>query len=263
MCTLSIVPWQPGGPQSVGVRIVCSRDESVLRPPARPPEMRRAGERQILMPVDPVSDGTWIAVSDAPLAGILMNVYVAQSEPRDIILPDDRQPVSRGTIVPRMLAAGNMAAALVLADKLEVAQFEPFRLILVDDITYAEVVWSAGQFSVSKPEPVAQPVFFTSSGLGDDVVANPRRKLFEELFAPGQDWPSAQDDFHRHVWPDRQFASVWMTRPEARTQSITWLEIGPQRVEMRYGARQGASNDLDVGPPQTLVAQDHQPDTGA
>lgn len=38
----------------------------------------------MLAPIDPVAEGTWIGVSDAPLAGILMNVYIAQAEP-DVI----------------------------------------------------------------------------------------------------------------------------------------------------------------------------------
>ena len=67
--------------ESRGVRIVCNRDESRLRPAARPPELRRFGQHQALMPIDPISDGTWIGVSDAPLAAVLMNVYIAQAEP--------------------------------------------------------------------------------------------------------------------------------------------------------------------------------------
>ncbi len=261
MCTLTIVPWHPSGPQSPGVRIVCNRDESVLRPAARPPELRSLGQRQMLAPVDPVAEGTWIGVSAAPLAGILMNVYIAQAEPDVIPLETEipgRVPISRGTIIPRILAAADLPQALVLADKLEVARFEPFRLVLVDRERCAEIIWSAGQFGIGKPQVVDAPLFFTSSGLGDDVVAKPRRALFEEQFAPDQDWVNAQDAFHRHVWPGREFASVWMTRREARTQSITWLDIGSDSAEMRYAARQGASDEIVFAPAQSLQLSSQQ-----
>jgi hypothetical protein len=255
MCTLTIVPWHPHGPQSPGVRIVCNRDESVLRPAARPPELRSLGQRKMLAPIDPVADGTWIGVSDAPLAGILMNVYIAQAEPDVIPLATEipgRVPISRGTIIPRILAAADLTHALALADKLEVARFEPFRLVLVDRERCAEIVWAAEQFSIGKPQIVTEPQFFTSSGLGDDVVAKPRRELFEERFVADRDWVVAQDSFHRHVWPGCEFASVWMTRREARTQSITWVEIRPESAEMRYAARQGASDEIVFAPAITL-----------
>jgi len=215
----------------------------------------------MLAPVDPVAGGTWIGVSDAALAGILMNVYLAQAEPDVIPLATEipgRVPISRGTIIPRILAAEDLRQALLLVDKLEVARFEPFRLLLVDRQHSAEIVWAAEQFSIGKPQVVAEPLFFTSSGLGDDIVAKPRRALFEERFVADRDWVIAQDAFHRHVWPGREFASVWMTRREARTQSITWLEIGPDSAEMRYAARQGASDELVFASPQLLDLSPHR-----
>lgn len=157
-----------------------------------------------------------------------------------------------------MLAANDLPEALTLADKLEVARFEPFRLVLVDREHCAEIIWAAEQFSIGKPQAVTEPLFFTSSGLGDDVVAKPRRALFEERFSADRDWIAAQDAFHRHVWPGREFASVWMTRREARTQSITWLEIGSDSAEMRDAARRGASDEIVFAPAKSLQFSSQQ-----
>lgn len=249
MCTLTIVPQKPSG-----VRIVCNRDESRLRPPARPPEQRTCGERQALLPVDPASDGTWIGVSDAPLAAVLLNVYIAQAEPSLDLVPLRASPASRGTIIPQVLAGRDLSEAVGRLGQLNPRRFEPFRLIVIDPVNYVEVVWAAEQYSIDRPKPIDAPLFFTSSGLGDDIVAKPRRRLFEEMLDADDDWSAVQDRFHRHEWADRRFASVWMTRPEARTQSITWVDLGPESVSMQYGARAGEGSELETYPRETIAA---------
>jgi hypothetical protein len=254
MCTLTIITTgeSAGRADTEGsVRIECSRDESRLRPAARPPEVRTCSEHQTLMPIDPLSEGTWIGVSDAALAAVLMNVYIAQAEPVVEILPRTRPIVSRGTIIPHVLAASSLTNAIERFKTLNPHDFEPFRLILIDRTHWLEIVWAAEQLSIDPPRPFAEPLFFTSSGLGDDIVAKPRRQLFDEMCSADVDLPSAQDAFHRHVWPGREFASVWMTRPEARTQSITWCELSAREVTMRYGARDWGDR-LEMTEPRRL-----------
>ncbi len=253
MCTLTIIT---GASSQGGVRIECNRDESRLRPAARPPELRTHDSRQVLMPIDPVSDGTWIAASDTALAGVLMNVYVVQAEPATNILPRTRPLLSRGTILPHVLAADDLAGAVERFKHLNPLDFEPFRLVLLDRTHWLEIVWAAEQLSIDPLRTLDEPLFFTSSGLGDDLVAGPRRRLFEEMFAGPGDLSNAQDAFHRHQWPGREFASVWMTRPEARTQSVTWCELTAVEVTMRYGARDwgdrllmAETRRLQVAPP--------------
>jgi hypothetical protein len=203
------------------------------------------------MPVDPVSAGTWIGVSDAGLAAVLMNVYIAQAEAVVEILPRQQPAVSRGTIIPHVLAADGLADAIARFEQLAPHNFEPFRLILVGRSHWVEIVWAAEQLAIGSPKRLDAPLFFTSSGLGDEIVANPRRELFAEMLDSSADLPSAQDAFHRHVWPGREFASVWMTRAEARTQSITWCELDARESSMRYAARD-AGDGLVLAEPRNL-----------
>src|SRR5690348_7977222 len=78
VCTLTIIPLgkrvrsDRGATPVSGIRLACNRDESRLRPPALPPELRQFGNRLAVLPIDPVSDGTWIAASDAGLVFVLM-----------------------------------------------------------------------------------------------------------------------------------------------------------------------------------------------
>lgn len=78
------------------------------------------------------------------------------------------------------------------------------------------------------------PLLFTSSGLGDSVVADYRGAVFGRLLEPGGDMRQLQDSFHRQRDPDRPHLSVCMSRPEARTVSHTVVEIGCGEAVMVY-----------------------------
>jgi hypothetical protein len=171
-----------------------------------------------------------------------------------------RPPTSRGTIIPSALAASSFAEALARVQDLDFDQFEPFRLVIADLEHVAEVVWAEGRFAITQPAPLGGPRLFTSSGLGDEVVAGPRRKLFEELFAADTDWPAAQDVFHRHVWPGREFASVWMTRPEARTVSLTVVEMHASATRMTDFPRHDDTSDAREAHELRLAIRSAQPD---
>ena len=92
MCTVTLVPaGPPDHPDHPGRgwRLACNRDESRKRPAAEPPSSHTFGPRHALMPTDPPSGGTWIAVNSAALAATLLNVNLPD---RPIAL----RPVSRG-----------------------------------------------------------------------------------------------------------------------------------------------------------------------
>jgi hypothetical protein len=177
------------------------------------------------MPVDPVSDGTWIAVNDAGLVLVLLNVT-----PLAGAAPGRR---SRGAIIPGLLASDSLAAAARQTGRLNPAEFAPFRLVLIRDDGVAEVYWDGVNRTDTPPEALTNPRMFTSSGLGDPLVERPRQRSFEEFVAIGFD-PAAQDAFHRHRWPGREHLSVCMSRPDARTVSFTIIEIGADAATMAY-----------------------------
>src|SRR5262249_42155648 len=152
------------------------------------------GKHAAVLPIDPVSDGTWIAASDAELVTVLMNVY-APGDPIDLAAlarASTNAALSRGRIIPSVLEADDLVAAQRRSEQLDHVQFQPFRLVLFDNTHLVECVWSKGRFMVEPVRRIDRPMFFTSSGLGDAIVAGPRRALFEEMFAPGADWVAAQ-----------------------------------------------------------------------
>lgn len=215
---------------TAGARLVCNRDESRARPPALPPQIRRCGDRRAILPVDPVSDGTWAAVNDAGIAATLLNVY---PHPKGAGDPFTGRS-SRGSVIPRIMSAADLASATRRIGRLIPSDYPPFRLVITDARDVIELLSDGTTSRVVACSISGQPHFFTSSGLGDDVVDGPRRELFHEMFAPGRDWVRAQPAFHRHAWPDRRNVSVCMERPDACTVSCTVLDIRDDCVSLTY-----------------------------
>lgn len=232
MCTVSIVPMRCE-PAGSGIRLACNRDESRQRPPARLPEIRSFGQRRAILPVDPVSDGTWIGVNDAGLVMTLMNVYPAPFDREGFAAWGGRY-ASRGAIIPSLLHCESIGEAVSLASRLNPLVYPSFRLVLLDGTQFAEVVARSERLEVFQPAPIAGPMMYASSGLGDEMVIGPRQKLFDELLGASADPTAAQNVFHRHRWPDRPHVSVCMSRPEARTVSLTVVEITPTRCRLVY-----------------------------
>lgn len=240
MCTLSAIPLtrdQPAG--MTAIRLVCNRDEARLRPAAVPPRVENFGARQAILPRDPQAGGTWIAVNDAGLALVLLNAY---SEPDALPRP---AKVTRGAIIPSLLDANTLDEAVARAGQIDAARFAPFRLVVLDRREIVELAIQDGSLTVRERADIVRPLMHTSSGLGDALVGEPRRRLFTEMFSGDDDWTATQDAFHRHRWPGREGISVAMNRDEACTVSQTIIEIDARHTHMTY---LGAPPDRPVAP---------------
>jgi hypothetical protein len=142
--------------------------------------------------------------------------------------------VSRGTIIPQLLSCDTLADTRREALALTHRPFAPFRLILTQHGGLIEISYAEGELAVVDHSPLQSPQMFTSSGLGDAVVDEPRRALFQEMFRDAKDLRAQQDEYQRHFWPERRDVSVCMLRDRARTVSHTVLEIRPAVAVMTY-----------------------------
>ena len=211
-------------------RMVCSRDERHARPAALPPQRRACGDRQAIMPVDPVSDGTWVAANDAGLVLTLLN-FNPENPPTD-------RDLSRGGVVTTLASCATLAELCADLKAIDTQRMMPFRLVASDGKQV--VAWR----SIDPPDSVIatpfepdHPVMFTSSGLGDHLVEPPRRELFDRWFS-GSDQTrfQEQDAFHHHRWQDHGHLSVCMEREDARTVSLTTTAVTEGRIAMTYHA---------------------------
>jgi hypothetical protein len=242
MCTVSLLPRaafaQSGAVCDMALRVVCSRDEQRARPAAIRPAVQVIGGRQVVMPIDPVGGGTWIAVNDRGLVFALLNQYgpaslgpgAAGRPVHELALA----PVeSRGRIIPALASSGSVSEALAQAQDLDPSRYNAFRLLVADKDQLLEC-WPEDGRLVHRRSLLHGPIMRTSSAMGDRVVAGPRGALFRHIMSAGRDPRVAQDAFHRHQWPGLKHISVRMERGDATTVSVTTIEIGRETASMIY-----------------------------
>lgn len=247
MCTVSIITVdQPvagssfsAGGGGAGFRIVCNRDENRRRPLAAAPKWRRIGTApgSAIWPMDMEAGGTWIGAGEHGLSMVLLNLN--PSPPVD--LRGHGKLRSRGLVIPDLIGSPTPAAAMQQLAQLNLRHFAPFRLLTVAPGPTGPIISEArwDRHNLDILWHAAIPLCLVSSGLGDSLVS-PRLDLFEDMVAaPGQT-SERQDEFHRHTWPTRPEISVLMSRQDARTVSITTLDVlsgaeaGRSEVTMSY-----------------------------
>ncbi len=231
MCTVTALPRSllssDASPDRLLLRVVCNRDELLTRAAALPPTLWAAGRQQALMPIDSQGGGTWIAANDAGLVFVILNVNDG--------LPARAGDISRGTIIPTLVGCGAVSRALAQAQQIQAERFAPFRLLIVDRHEVVDC-WPEGDRIRHRRSYLRSAILRTSSGLGDAVVAGPRRTLFQRTFAGTLDGRVAQDQFHRHQWLGREAISVHMRRHDAGTVSRTVVEVREGSVRLSYQA---------------------------
>ncbi len=244
MCTVSVIATGDG------YRLVHSRDEQRDRTPGLGPEVRRAGRFSTIAPHDPEGGGTWVLAREDGLTLAIMNV-----NPEPPLTLDRGVLRSRGLILPDLASCSVDEIPRAVAG-LELGCYAPFRLIAVVRpgcrVRVQSWAWrGAGRLETETPKV---PVCWASSGLGDSVVAD-RAGLFDEMVGR-EPSPVMQDGFHRHRWPGRGAASVLMSRPDARTVSLTAVESGPRGVRMLHwvvGAERSAGEPGEILDPEVLT----------
>jgi hypothetical protein len=178
-------------------------------------------------------------VNDTSLAAALLNRSTDSTAPLD-----KSRRRSRGLIIPYLLECASLADALHRAAAVDPSDFDRFRLAMVQRGTVATLT-SDGAELVVEVTDLTRPMMLTSSSLGDALVENPRRRLFERLFAgEARSWVQAQSLFHRHQWQSRRAISVRMERADAKTVSQTFVSVTGSAIQLRYRALESAALDV-------------------
>ena len=205
-----------------------SRDELRSRSPEQAPAWRMLDNGlRACWPTDTDAGGTWVAIREDGFYLGLLNLN-ASDDGLDTDRPE-RTHISRGQLIPMLMERDGVEDAIgFLMDK-DLRGMKPWRLLLVGRVAgggYASAIARFGGAEVTLPaplEPVERPRCLASSGLGDHLVQC-RLPLFREMVVPDPS-PGNQRAFHFHQWPDKPEYSVLMSRENARTSSITTVEM--------------------------------------
>lgn len=231
MCTVSFLPTQSG------FALAMNRDEKKSRVAGEKPRRKRTGRFLALHPAEPYG-GTWIGVNHRGMALALINWH-AQPVNRNAC-------VSRGIVVPHLLAADNPKRVTALFASLPLARINPFRLIAVSlrQRSLCEWRWDGNCLGLSQ-RAWARSHWF-SSGIDEAGVAKARAKIAARTLGTLLHLRR----MHRSHRPERGAFSVCMHRDDAETVSYTEILAGPLGAQMRHA--QGALCKERVSAPSFL-----------
>lgn len=223
MCTLS---WLLN---KNGYEIFFNRDEQRSRAKAIPPTLHE--NINVIMPVDPQGQGTWIGSNLHGSTLCLLNSYQKQAG-----MDANKEYKSRGKIIPQLLKSPDLSDIQNELSKLNLDDYLPFFLCVfpsdlnTDNDSVTKYHWDG---SGLKLEPAVQPVT-TSSVHPTDVIGS-RTELFNDMFGLVDSVDSIEEHlkYHTSHTPEKGFLSVCVHREDAKTQSLCHISIG-NKIIFRY-----------------------------
>jgi Transport and Golgi organisation 2 len=224
MCVLTYFPYKEDR-----FVLTSNRDEQVLRLKALPPKRIKIGKNMLIAPVDPVSQGTWIATSK-PYSVVLLNGgFICHKS-----APPYRQ--SRGQVIL------DMATFINAEDFYENYAFdgiEPFTLVVFEHgkgREISEIRWCSGQ-KFFKQIDINLPEIWSSSTLYSPEAISKRKDWYFHLIAENNNQLLPKDilDFHINGGKDDNHDSINLRRSEdLKTLSTTQISIDSEGHTLVY-----------------------------
>lgn len=221
MCTLTIVPTEGG------YLAAMNRDELRSRPIALPHLVIAYGCTRFVSPRE-VSGGTWISCDERGDLLALLNWNIDRKPAKPA------EPISRGTIIPRLMATAEAASFEGEIRKLALERYAPFRLVAVslERRAISETRWN-GAFLERLTSSWTRAHWFSSS-VSDKNAAQRRGTTCE---ASAKEWPTGISwlrRLHRSHAPTAGAFSICVHRPDAATVSYSEVGVNQDQVAMRY-----------------------------
>lgn len=215
--------------------VTMNRDEARSRGPEIPPSIL-AGDVSLLGPRDSDRGGMWIAVSNAGVAGCLLNAYF----PGDAARGTGTAPApTRGTIVPSLLQYGGFdEIRAAFGDEFDPDPYPAFTLLLCSlECTFAQT-WTGAALLPPKITDEPWTMLVSSSWKTEDVTVW-RRGAFAQWRGDGGPTRGHLPTFHVLQAEGEAAWSPLTDREESATRSITQVAIDAASTEatMRYWPR--------------------------
>ena len=236
MCTVTWL-WE-----SERFTLLFNRDEQRTRLPAEPPRIWDVDGHTILAPRDGQAGGTWLAANRQGLVVCLLNYY--EREPGSASRQGEA-PESRGLLVLEAATGSNLAALTESLAERSLSRMRPFHLLAFD--TRASRgrywLWDGDEVQVAEIDDALCPV--TTSSYASQAVVADRRALFHAWRdrAGGALSVDALERYHHSRHQEADAYSVFMSRPDAQTVSVTRVEVVRDEVRMVYQPRPPEAQD--------------------
>lgn len=214
-----------------GYQVFFNRDEQKRRALALPPERVRVQETDVLMPIDPVGQGSWISLNECGMTLCLLNNYQGQ-------VPEGKL-ISRGQLLKSLSCEADVAGVERAFKALNLRHYAPFTLLAFDPSLTAscsQVIAFSWDGQTSVIAPTDSPLF--SSGVDLEKVQNYRNSLYRDLTQSDKSFAQLLR-FHTSHHPEHSHMSPCMHREDAHTVSFTYVKVarnthGSQEQVMAY-----------------------------
>ncbi len=207
-----------------------NRDESVLRPAALPPQRLNKNGVEYVMPIDPQGQGSWIAMNRSGFACFVLNDYQGQLKPQSETL------VSRGKLIEFLAQCRSFDQMTQVIQSWPLEQSQPFYLgILSLTQLVAQLVHYDGVVTKLTSQPLPNQLY--SSGDPDvrDIIVKRTEYVSNQVIQSKQDLFKLHQQ-HQPYINEGLVYSLCMHRPEAKSQSMTLIEMNESGMQMDYYA---------------------------
>jgi hypothetical protein len=198
--------------------MVSNRDESPGRW-TNTIEQKQFGKTLVVFPVDPLSGGSWIGVSNQHMTGCILN---GAFEKHQRTPPYSR---SRGLVLLDYFKIGGIEK---FVDQCDLTGIEPFTLVVFEHHQLFEFRWNGDQ-KYLKELPINSPHFWNSRTLYDQKATNLRKTWFYNWLSEKPD-PEIDDliNFHRYGGNGNTYDGLVINRDnKVQTLSITGIKKQP------------------------------------
>lgn len=212
MCTVTFIPFKDS------FFITSNRDENPERKAKGLVSFHPPGKEVIHYPLDEISGGSWIALSDAGRAVCLLNGAYEPFVPT----PPYRQ--SRGQVVIDAVLENEIQSFI---DHYELTGIAPFTILIFEKNNFVQLVWDGKEKHIT-PLSVEEPQIWSSVTLYPEHVRAWRKSLFEKWISDKNNYDRESIiEFHQLANGD-PFNDFVMNRHDmVRTLSVTNIELRP------------------------------------
>jgi uncharacterized protein with NRDE domain len=220
MCTVTIIPKANND-----FVLTSNRDEAPNRI-SLPPDFYINNDTRLLFPMDKLSGGTWIGLSEKNRVVCLLNGGLIMHQPKQ------NYKKSRGVIALDFMVSEDILATI---NNYDLSEIEPFTIVIVDwntALNFYELVWD-GIEKHFKELPL-EPKIWSSSTLYNSDMKKERSQWFHDFKSETSLNAQSLLRFHKTAGKDIKDYGVIMNRGFVKTTSITQIEKFSDSLEMYY-----------------------------
>lgn len=212
------------------IGLVFTRDEAIHRPKALPPQRFSKAGVEYLMPVDPVGQGSWIAVNNAGFTVFLLNDY------QGVLKPNSSDLQSRGQLIRAVAQCNTIEAIKGVVEAWSLERSQPFVLgVLHQDKQRRGMVHYSGTETQLVWQPLPQQLYSSGDPEVNDIIRARTAYVDQQQVGSLEDLIRLHQS-HKPLVNDDFIYSLCMHREVAESQSITVVSMTKGEVEMRYFA---------------------------